>query len=112
MIGSLSNSENAKLDFACELLENGLDVCNRENWVRGRLWRKPMDVNDRDCRVGYLSARLELVYLPGLCANCQKREDSVLRDSDKRCGRREADLEDAELARAIINLVDELGFER
>lgn len=30
MLGSLSNSENAKLDFVCGLLENGLDVCNRE----------------------------------------------------------------------------------
>jgi hypothetical protein len=48
MIGSLSNSENAKLDLACELLENGLEVCKRGYWVRGRLWRKPMDVEDRD----------------------------------------------------------------
>lgn len=61
MIGSLSNSENAKLDFACELLENDLEVCNRKNRVRERLWRKPMDVKDRDCiRVGYLSAELGL----------------------------------------------------
>lgn len=53
------------------------------------------------------------VYPLGLCGNCQKREDSALRDSGSLGrGKRRVDLEDAELARAIINLVNEPGFER
>jgi hypothetical protein len=76
--------------------------------------------------VGCLSAGLELSILfkvlpllcvtdpvyPRLCANCQKRNDSALRDSGSLGrGKRRVDLEDAELARTIINLVNEPRFE-
>lgn len=51
------------------------------------------------------------VYLR-LCANCQKRKGSALRDSGSLGrGKRRVDLADAELARTIINLVNEPRFE-